>query len=456
VKPASESVTVSVWLDTCIPARRAGLRREPWLASVRRGSALQHGAPSRSRAPAAQTRPSVARSPLTLFIVDTHSATPPTVMRTPPSASPALHGSRSSPATQHTPTPSATLLPLRAGAPGAGGDARRRPRRARPAKARPAKVTARMARGVFSDWRSAGAAMGGCRSATVAIPAPAPWKGLSERIASETWRNQNPAEFEAFLPPGASGCEREGAGRPVPVLAMADEEQAVEHLEHYRLCGESGARAPRAAGGSAQGADRWVDVPAVSRPRVPPPCWPSLPCAVGAARPPVAGAAPCWVPPPHASSAPDSGVCPCACPGLGKALQEALDELKSVVAPALAHSLAGLPPPPMPTRESPVGAFGRLRDHRQLPYSHLRAACRGAGNVGETEIEMIRKCYDKCINDALEGGNIIAAGIPLRVCSAAPALAQRLNYGASTAGQRRRSTQLARALADMHGLASPG
>ena len=36
--------------------------------------------------------------------------------------------------------------------------------------------------------------------------------------------------------------------------------------------------------------------------------------------------------------------------------------------------------------------------------SHCYTSSRGSGNVGDAEIKMINECYDKCINDALEGG----------------------------------------------------
>jgi hypothetical protein len=36
--------------------------------------------------------------------------------------------------------------------------------------------------------------------------------------------------------------------------------------------------------------------------------------------------------------------------------------------------------------------------------SHWYTSSRGSGNVGDAEIKMINECYDKCINDALEGG----------------------------------------------------
>ena len=39
-----------------------------------------------------------------------------------------------------------------------------------------------------------------------------------------------------------------------------------------------------------------------------------------------------------------------------------------------------------------------------LKILHCYTSSRGSGNVGDAEIKMINECYDKCINDALEGG----------------------------------------------------
>jgi hypothetical protein len=102
-------------------------------------------------------------SPLTLVNVDTHSATPPTVIRTPPSATSAPRGSASVPAIPPPPyQPGASANPAAcatsAEAPPAArvGSSEHEAAQAQVAT-RPANVTARMVRGVLNVWRSAGA-----------------------------------------------------------------------------------------------------------------------------------------------------------------------------------------------------------------------------------------------------------------------------------------------------------
>jgi hypothetical protein len=110
-------------------------------------------------------------SPLTLFIVDTHSATPPTVIRTPPSATPAPRGSASVPAIPLPPyQPGASASPVsqgsergactKRGGPASAARLGRSEHGAAQAQVatRPANVTARMVRGVLNVCRSAGAA----------------------------------------------------------------------------------------------------------------------------------------------------------------------------------------------------------------------------------------------------------------------------------------------------------